>query len=189
MEPQFNFKIKSTLPCSTLCKTNGLRDFISLGNHLKKIPYGRTKHRSDYCSVLIENKGTCSTKHAFLKQIAIENNIQNIQLYIGIYKMNDANTKGVGNVLKSYNLEYIPEAHTYLKINKKTVDITRAIISREFFKDSLLTETKILPNDIGDFKIEFHQKHIKQWLLEEKINSNFETVWRIRELCIAALSP
>ncbi|AUC83641.1 hypothetical protein CW733_03715 [Lacinutrix sp. Bg11-31] len=176
------------MPCSKLSKANNLNDFLSLCNHIKKLPYGRTKNRSDYVSVLKENKGTCSTKHAFLKQVAIENNQDKVLLFIGIYKMNNSNTKGVGDVLQQNNLEYIPEAHTYLKINNTTLDITRSTTSGESFKNVLLVETEILPNDIGDFKIEFHKNYIKQWLLNDNLNHKFEDIWHIRELCIAALS-
>lgn len=188
MVKQFNFKIESELPCSKSSKALELIDSVTLSNYLKNVPYGRTKNRSDFASVLTENKGTCSTKHAFLKQVAIENNIDDIQLFIGIYKMNEINTKGVGNVLKSYNLEYIPEAHSYLKINGEIIDITRTTISGDSFENTLLEETEILPNDIGDFKVEFHKNYLKQWLLKEQINYHFEAIWKIRELCIAALS-
>ncbi|WP_290700345.1 hypothetical protein [Lacinutrix sp.] len=188
MEKLFNFKIESTLPCSTLCIANGLNNFLSLCNHLKNLPYGRTNNRSDYNSVLKENKGTCSTKHAFLKQVAIENNIDSVKLFIGIYKMNNSNTKGIGKVLEKHNLQYIPEAHTYIKINNTIVDITRNTISGESFENTLLKEVEIIPNAIGDFKIQLHQNYLKQWILKEELNYNFESIWSIREQCITAIS-
>lgn len=188
MVKPFNFKIESTLPCSTLCKAKGLNDFVSLCNHIKNVPYGRTTNRSNYRAVLKENKGTCSTKHAFLKEVAIENSIIKMQLCIGIYKMNDTNTKGVGDVLKQYHLEYIPEAHTYIKINGAILDVTRATISGESFEDRLLLEKEIQPQDIGDFKIQTHQNYLKQWLTEENLEYTFKAIWAIREDCILAIS-
>jgi hypothetical protein len=184
----FNFKIESTLPCSTLCKANDLNNFLSLCNHIKNLPYGRTNNRNDFASVLKENKGTCSTKHAFLKQVAIENNVDTINLFIGIYNMNEANTKGVGAVLNAHNLVYLPEAHTYLKINETIIDITRNTISGESFNKTLQVEIEILPKAVGDYKVEFHKNYIKQWLLQEKLTYTFDAIWSIREQCIAALS-
>ena len=72
MVKPFNFNIESTLSFSMLCKANGLNNFLLLCNYLKNVPYGRTADRSKYLSVLTENKGTCSTKHAFLKQVDTE---------------------------------------------------------------------------------------------------------------------
>lgn len=188
MAGPFNFKIKSSLACSTCCKTNALYDFLSLSYFVKSLPYGRPKNSADFTAVLIENKGTCSTKHAFLKQVAIENKEEDIQLFIGLYKMNNANTKGVGSVLKNYNLDYIPEAHTYLKINGVISDFTSTTISSEPFENTLLQETEIQPNQVGDFKVTYHQNYLKQWIKDKHLNHNFDTLWRIRELCIQELS-
>ena len=188
MEKQFNFIIESELPCSKQSKSLGLVNFESLCKFVKNIPYGRTKNRNTLTSILTENKGTCSSKHAFLKQVAIENNQNDIKLFIGIYKMNETNTKGVGNVLKNYNLEYIPEAHTYLKMNAKIIDITRETTSLISFEDTLLFEEQILPNQITDYKVSLHQRFLKQWVIDEGKTEDLKKIWHIRELCIAALS-
>ncbi|WP_452224575.1 hypothetical protein [Lacinutrix chionoecetis] len=188
MENQFNFIIESELPYSKLSKSKGLLDFKSLCNYIKQLPYGRTKNRSAIASVLIEHTGTCSSKHAFLKQVAIENNQNEVQLFIGIYKMNEANTKGVGVVLKTKHLRYIPEAHTYLKINGLIADVTREMTSLKSFKNALLFEEEILPYQVIDYKVNLHKQYLKQWITDTKITENFLQIWTIRELCIASLS-
>lgn len=63
-----------------------------LVDYVKLIPYGRNSNRSDFSLVIKENKGTCSSKHAFLKDYADKNSISNVNLYIGIFKMTEANT-------------------------------------------------------------------------------------------------
>jgi hypothetical protein len=188
MVSSFNFKIKGTGPLSILCLDKGLNDFESICNYVQSLPYGRNTDRSNYHSVLNENKGTCSTKHAFLKQVAIEQNALHIQFYLGIYKMQEHNTKGVGKVLSNYNLNYIPEAHTYLKFNNHILDFTRHEESNTFFKEFLLLEKKILPEQIGNYKIEMHKNYIKTWRVKENIPYAFEELWLIREACISALS-
>jgi len=188
MASAFNFNINSNLQCSQLSKSIGAYDFLSLCDYIKNIPYGRTTDRSNYKAIITENSGTCSTKHAFLKAVAIENKQQSISLFIGIYKMKDTNTNGVGSVLNTHNLEYIPEAHTYIKINDKTVDITRNQVSQHSFEKDLLTEIEIMPKQIGDFKLQLHQNYIKQWLDDNNYNITFKSLWNIREACILALS-
>ena len=51
-------------------------------NFVKQIPYGRNSNREDFSLVISENKGTCSSKHAYLKDFANRNNIPNVQLIV-----------------------------------------------------------------------------------------------------------
>ncbi len=45
-------------------------NFDELIEKVKNIPYGRNANRYNFSLVLSENKGTCSSKHAFLKDFA-----------------------------------------------------------------------------------------------------------------------
>jgi len=85
MEKAFNFNLNNK-PLSKACKTLGLQNFLEVCDYVKLLPYGRNTDRKNYTSILKEQKGTCATKHAFLKQIAIENKQDGIKLYLGIYK-------------------------------------------------------------------------------------------------------
>lgn len=155
--------------------------------YVKNIPYGRNSNRDDLSLVLNENKGSCSSKHAFLKSIADQNNIPNVQLIIGIYKMNETNTK-IGTILSENSIDYIPEAHCYLCINGERMDYTNRSSNFEKIKDDLLEEIEIEPYQVGEFKIEYHQNFMKKWLLDTKSNLSFSEIWSVREKCIAYLS-
>lgn len=156
-------------------------------NFVKKIPYGRNSNREDFSLIISENKGTCSSKHAYLKDFANRNNIPNVKLFIGMYKMNHNNTN-IGTILKDYNLDYIPEAHCYLKIEGETVDVTSENANFEKIKNDLITEIEIEPFQVADFKINYHQNFIRNWLIETKSNFTFDEIWNIRETCIEKLS-
>ena len=156
-------------------------------NFVKQIPYGRNLNREDFSLIISENKGTCSSKHAYLKDFATKNNIPNVQLIIGIYKMNQTNTN-IGKILSENALEYIPEAHCYLKINNQTVDVTSKESDFEKLKNDLLEEIEIEPYQVADFKVNYHQKFIKNWLKETNAKVSFEEIWKIREMCIEKLS-
>ena len=183
----YNFNINSKDGLSKQCNQKQIFEFSKLCEYVKRLPYGRNSNRSHYNLILEENMGTCSTKHAFLAQVAIENNIQAIELFLGIYRMKDSNTDGVKSVLKAYDLDYIPEAHTYLKYNEDIYDFTRSVSSTNSFENDILFETQIRPNQIGDFKINLHQSFLKQWIKDEDISYAFEELWEIREQCIDAL--
>ncbi|MFK7749998.1 MAG: hypothetical protein AB8B65_16510 [Kordia sp.] len=183
-----NFSLPQNGSLSKLMIDKEITDFKAAIAYVNQLPYGRTSDRSDYCLIIPEHKGTCSTKHAFLKQLAVESQQETVQLFIGIYQMNEINTKGVGSVLNQYQLNYIPEAHTYLKINGNILDITRTTKNEASFEESLLLEQEILPHQIAEYKVQWHQNFLKQWILEEQLPYSFEEVWKIREACILAIS-
>jgi hypothetical protein len=99
-------------------------DLRAAGQHLCELPYGRNLYPDDPLAVLTEQRGTCSTKHALLRRLSIEQGI-NLVLVLGIYEMNERNTPGVGSVLQGHGLKFIPEAHCYVKVGDKRIDVTR----------------------------------------------------------------
>ena len=156
-------------------------------NFVKQIPYGRNANRFDFSLVISENKGTCSSKHAFLKDYADKNNIPNVELIIGMYKMTESNTK-IGKILSENNIDYIPEAHCYLKVNNERMDVTSKEADFKKIKNDLLEEQVIQPFQVSDYKVEYHKEYLRKWIVGTSLNHNFEEIWRIREQCIEQLS-
>lgn len=155
---------------------------------VKNIPYGKNANRHDFSLVLKENKGTCSSKHSFLKDFATKNHIQNVNLYIGMFKMNEANTPKLGTLITEYNLDYIPEAHCYLKINGIPVDVTTSESFYDKIKNDILEEIEIQPEQVSEFKIDYHKKYLQNWIKETHQTKTFDEIWTIREQCIEKLS-
>ncbi len=169
-------------------KTLGINQWNSLLEHVQKLPYGRNKNRTDFGLVLSEGKGSCSSKHGLLKLVAIENKFHNVELILGLYKMNQSNTPGIKNELLDHQLEWIPEAHCYLKVDGQRTDLTSINGNFSKIEKSLLKEIEITPDQISEYKITYHQQYIKEWIKEEHIPFTFQEIWRIREKCIANLS-
>ena len=182
-----NYAFVSLDELTSLSKSIGITSWNQLLLFIQKLPYGRNENRYDLSLVLKEQKGSCSSKHALLKAIAEENNIPNIQLILGIYKMNHTNTN-VGSIILNNNLAYIPEAHCYLKINNDYIDITSTNTNFDKIKNTILVELEITPNQVSEFKVEYHKKYIQNWIVENNIQKSFDEVWSIREQCIAYLS-
>jgi len=155
---------------------------------LSKLPYGRNSSRTDLSLVISEHKGSCSSKHAFLKKIADLNNLPNIKLILGLYKMNEKNTPGIGSVLTKHNINFIPEAHCYLQINNLKIDITTSNSDFKKLENDILKEIEIKPEQVNTFKVKYHQDFLKKWILKNNINYNFDELWNIRETCINNLS-
>lgn len=198
MQDNFLFSSKDNL--TLLCKDLGITNWNELTKYIQNLPYGRNANRHDFTLILTEQKGTCSSKHAFLKKIADLNEIENVKLYIGIYKMNPSNTPKIGNILSKnefgYQLEYIPEAHCYLKINGIEQDFTSNTSDFENLRNEtlndILEEIEIEAHQVNEFKVNYHQEFLRKWIKKQNETSdfaiNFDTLWQLREQCIAALT-
>lgn len=172
----------ATSHISALCLNLGLTTFHAVCDYVWKLPYGRNTNRANWRLILDEKCGTCSTKHAFLKALADELNLE-IELTLGIYPMNEQNTQGVGAVLNQFHLTEIPEAHCYLRYQGKMIDLTRYNSQSNQAIDTFFIQYKIKPDDIGEYKVTLHQKFIAEYYGSDK----FQSIWAIREQCISAL--
>lgn len=176
-------------PFTAAFLTRGHTDFRSAGRFVCSLPYARNSTPDDPMVVLIEGRGTCSTKHALLRRLANEQALD-IALVLGIYEMSERNTPGVGIVLAKYGLTTLPEAHCYLRAGADRIDVTR--VYNRIAADPIsefLHEQDIEPDQIGDFKIALHQQFLASWIFQRKVaRFCLADLWRIREECVAALS-
>lgn len=165
----------------------GFEDFETLAEWVKHLPYQRISDKSNLELIITENRGTCSSKHAFLKSIAIEQDWNDITLYIGIYRMKGSNTKGVGSILSKVGIDFIPEAHCYLKYKGSRIDFTHPDLNVLNVENEIMKEILIQPEQSRAYKEELHKQFITDWLQREKIGYSLDFIWRIREQCIQQL--
>ncbi|MGA9211943.1 hypothetical protein [Kaistella sp.] len=189
MQTTVNFAIHSKGIISERFLELGFNDFKSAAEFAKILPYKRNNAKENKLCVFNDFGGTCSTKHALLKNLAIENDFAEINLILGIFMMNGNNTPKISSVLKKYDLKEMPEAHNYLKYQNQILDYTRKNSSPENFINDLVEEIEIQPSQITNFKIEYHRSFLKKYLHENPtITYNLYDFWQIREECIIALS-
>lgn len=184
MIPNFNLTTSGTV--SKYFIENEITTFYAAIKYIQQMPYGRSK--LNYPHNIIENKkGTCSTKHAFIKELAQENNIHSVKLHMCIYPMSEHNTPGVGKVLQRYKLDYILESHVYLSCDDKRYDFTFPDKSDIEWENDILMETEIDVDQILDYKINYHKNILKEWITRDKLDFSLKEIWQIRESCIHAL--
>lgn len=171
-----------------MLKEFGITNWNNLVHYVHNLPYGRNANRTDVGLVIKEQQGTCSSKHSLLKKIADLNDIENVKLIIVIYKMNGSNTPKVRNVLVKYGLEYIPEAHCYVKVNNTAIDITANDSDLDELRNDFLTEIEIEPEQVDEYKVNYHKEFIKTWAEENNSTLPFDILWSIREECIKEMS-
>ncbi|MGJ1268687.1 hypothetical protein ACR78F_14460 [Sphingobacterium spiritivorum] len=82
-----DFKIQNNGNMSEEFLNRDILSFYQAINYIQNLDYGRNSNKEDLTTVFTDNKGTCSTKHAILKQLASENEVNNIKLILGIFKM------------------------------------------------------------------------------------------------------
>lgn len=181
---QFNFEDQE----GVIYEIKNESEFKNLIEKVKQIPYGRNSNRHDFSLVISENKGTCSSKHAFLKDFSIQNNIQNIKLYIGIFKMNEENTSKISPLLSENNIDFIPEAHCYLKVDGIPLDVTTSESFYDKIAADILEEIEIEPFQVAEYKVDYHKDFLKKWIIETNQTKNFDEIWSIRENCIQKLA-
>src|SRR5712691_8710459 len=170
-----------------LFRSIGVRDFAGAARHVLQLPYGRIKDRAQFWLVLNEGRGTCTTKHALLAELAREQSI-GVELMLGIYEMGERNTPGVGKVLEKYGLAYVPEAHCYLRYQGARIDMTGVPPGAEPI-ERFLYEEPITIDQIGAYKNDLHKRFLHDWITRTEAvqGRSLDDVWRIREECIAAL--
>ena len=183
-----DYKLNSKDELTELAKCNGIETWNQLTQFIKNLPYGRNKNRSDFRLVFSEMKGTCSSKHALLKTIADLNEVPNIVLVIGIYRMNHLNTPKIGLELMENSIDFIPEAHCYLKINGIRTDFTTRKSEFQKIEKDIIQEKEIQPEQVSTFKVNYHIDYVKHWLIATNSKYEFHEIWKIREKCIQNLT-
>lgn len=164
----------------------GMSDFYQAINHIHQFPYGRTSDRANYHLVLKEQRGTCSTKHALIAELARSLSIP-LNLRLGLILLDEENTPKIAPILKKYQLTELPETHTYLVYQGSRLDITFPNGTNYQMNYPLLKEVFISPQETGDFKITWHEDAIREWLTSQTLNYDLAEIWKIRELCISVL--
>lgn len=158
----------------------GAQTYRDAAHLVYRLPYGRTSSQDNLTAALTESRGTCSTKHALLAQLAIEQRLP-VALMLGIYLMNERNTPGVGALLGHHGLVEIPEAHCYLMCRFSRIDVTREHALRAAPIAALLHEEEIAPAQISLYKIQTHQEFLRDWLVTARLTKTPDELWQVRE--------
>jgi hypothetical protein len=176
------YELKQSGIVSTAFLNLAKADLRAAGRHVCELPYGRNGNPDDPLAVLTDQRGTCSTKHALIRRLAIEQGID-LVLILGIYEMNERNTPGVGAVLKRHSLRALPEAHCYLRVGDECIDLTSPRPSSGVEPIShFLHEEEIDPTQVTSYKIGVHKNFLQRWITERQCGEmSLASMWAIRE--------
>ena len=175
-----NFKFTNRGEISDAFISLGISDFRSACKYISKLPYDQ---KTNISCVLNELRGTCSTKHATLRKLALEQKQDEVKLILGIFKMDSIYAPKISHTLVKHQLDYIPEAHNYLRFGEEYIDVTLPDSNYSDFSDKLIHEIEIEHDQIAAQKIQLHQEYLNNWIID-KPHLTLNTIWNIREQCI-----
>lgn len=187
--PEVDFALYADGPVTQAFQQTGITRFAKAVNYVRRIRYGRISDRNNCMLVLHEQRGTCSSKHQLLALLAEENGRTDVQLIELLFRMHEANVPGTGAILARYNLEYMPEAHNYLRVGDAIIDATSETILIEYITDRI-SETPVSPRRTTEEKMAAHRAYLEYWRNTHTQAAAYTTeqLYNIRENCIAAIA-
>ena len=184
-----NFELTSNEQYSAAFREAGITSFMDACNFTAQLPYGRNADREDFGLVLSEGKGTCSSKHALLASLALENGHPEVELIAGIFLMNEETHSKLKDFFSDKSYPNIPECHCYLRFQGERFDYTDASNGLERIAPRIVREQRIDPSQVADWKIMIHKHYLQGWLTRNPgFQMTLDEMWIDREEAIALLS-
>ncbi|MFW9872983.1 MAG: hypothetical protein ACFFG0_07790 [Candidatus Thorarchaeota archaeon] len=116
-------EIKPNGAISNIFLDLGIKSFKEACEYVHNMEYGYNTTYEEKMILFIEQMGTCTTKHAVIGGLAEELNIP-LHKYVGIYKFTEEISTGANEILKKYNIPYVPMAHCFLVYKNFQFDLT-----------------------------------------------------------------
>lgn len=184
-----DFQLSSDQVYSTRFREAGINSFQDACHFIAQLPYGRNANREDFSLVFSEGKGTCSSKHALLAELALENAHPEVELIAGIFLMSGETHAKLTGFFEGKSYASLPECHCYLRIKGERFDFTDTSNTLELIAPKLVREQRIDPNQVSDWKIMIHKDYLQRWLNRNPaIGMTLDEVWKEREEAIVLLS-
>jgi len=101
----------------------GIKTFKDACNYVHNIDYGYNTNYEDKMIFFKEKRGSCTSKHAVIAGLAQELNIP-LYKHVCVYRLTEDITTGVDEILKKFNIPYVPMVHCFLVYDEYKFDLT-----------------------------------------------------------------
>jgi len=101
----------------------GVSSFHEACRYVHELPYGYNSDREDRMILFRENRGSCTTKHGVIAELAAELELPVVKA-VGIYPLDEEIVTGADRILSKYSLPYLPMVHCFLESGDHRVDLT-----------------------------------------------------------------
>ncbi len=126
MDPYDKLPDAELIPVGDLSKKFldlGIKTFKDACIYVHNVDYGYNTNYEDRMIFFKEKKGSCTSKHAVIAGLAQELNIP-LYKHVCVYKLTEEITTGVDEILKKFNIPYVPMVHCFLVYDKYKFDLT-----------------------------------------------------------------
>ncbi len=146
----------------------GIKSFREACDFVHNIEYGYNTDYEDRMILFKENIGTCTTKHAIIAGLAEELDIP-LYKHVGVYKFTEEISNGTNEILKKYNIPYVPMVHCFLVYNNFRFDLTEGNCNgKNTTIEELIHEEKVDPFISRKDEYLLLKKVIKEKILPSK---------------------
>ena len=126
MDPYDKLPDAELIPVGELSKKFldlGIKTFKDACIYVHNVDYGYNTNYEDRMIFFKEKKGSCTSKHAVIAGLAQELNIP-LYKHVCVYKLTEEITTGVDEILKKFNIPYVPMVHCFLVYDEYKFDLT-----------------------------------------------------------------
>lgn len=142
-----------------------IKGFLEACRYVHKLPYGYNSDRDDLMILFKENMGSCTTKHAVIATLAAELNLP-VEKNIGIYAMTPDIVTGANEILKKFDLPYVPMVHCFLTYKDHCVDLSEGNRNGKNQKiNHFLYTERVIPNISAKDEYLLYRKALQNHIL------------------------
>lgn len=158
-----NFEILSNGPISSYLKNKKVNDFKSTIIFLKSNPIELKDLQEIVVKDVEETMSITSKIHAVLATLAVENEIEEIELMMGIFLVNQNIFPELENYFKDKDYSNIALTTSYLKISDKRIDFSSSKQILEKITSKIIREQRMDPHQSKEWKEKIYEDYIHKW--------------------------
>ncbi len=170
---------------STELLGRGVRTLGAAAEHLRALPYGRGTSRA-FSAPLLDGRGTCSTKHAAFKELALEQGFDDVALVLVMTALAPPVGPAVAAAAAAHGVPVIIDAHCRVDVAGEPVDLTFPDDEPPLRPGEELSQVHIAPDDVIEEKPRRHRAFVSEYAAAHGLSA--EALWAAREAFIAALA-
>jgi len=167
----------------------GVDQFSDACRYVHQLPYGYNTDRDDLLILFKEGFGSCTTKHAVIATLAQELGLPVLK-NIGVYAMTEEIVTGTAEVLREFDLPYIPMVHCFLVHEDFRVDLTESNRNgKNCAIDQFLYTVEVVPNITAKDEYLLYRTALKEHVLvrQELEGIDIKRILQAREKGLAQL--
>ena len=161
---EINFEILSNGPISSYLKNKKVNDFKSTIIFLKSNPIELKDLQEIVVKDEEETMSITSKIHAVLATLAVENEIKEIELMMGIFLVDQNAFPELENYFKDKDYTNIALTTSYLKFNNKRIDFSSSKQILETIAPKIVREQRMDPHQSKEWKEKIYEDYIQKWL-------------------------